>query len=214
MLTNPGWLNKFRAKAPSGGGGGGGDITTGLVAWWKFDEGTGTSAADSTGNGHTGTLNGSAGWTTGRIGANAVAYSGGGTSFSAITTGTTFTYAAWIFPTSSGGFQNLFTEGGAQGLWFGEGAFIIYYFGGEHFNTTPITLNVWHHIAVVNNGGNVTFYVDGVADGTITSAPSFNANGMGADGGSSGEAFAGNHDDVRFYSRALSGTDIATLAGM
>jgi hypothetical protein len=30
-----------------------GTISPGLVAYWKFDEGTGTTAADSSGNGHT-----------------------------------------------------------------------------------------------------------------------------------------------------------------
>lgn len=34
-----------------------------LVGSWRFDEGTGTSAADLTGLGHTGTLNNGAGWT-------------------------------------------------------------------------------------------------------------------------------------------------------
>ena len=35
------------------------DITTGLVGYWTFDEGSGTTAVDSSGNGNTGTLNGS-----------------------------------------------------------------------------------------------------------------------------------------------------------
>jgi len=38
----------------------------GLVGWWKFDENTGTTAADSSGNGNTGTLSG-AGWGVGKI---------------------------------------------------------------------------------------------------------------------------------------------------
>ena len=38
-----------------------------LVAGWHFDEGAGTSAADFTGNGHTGTLFGDAGWTSSSV---------------------------------------------------------------------------------------------------------------------------------------------------
>jgi carbonic anhydrase/acetyltransferase-like protein (isoleucine patch superfamily) len=38
------------------------DITTGLIAHWTFDETSGTMAADSTGNGNTGTLAGNANW--------------------------------------------------------------------------------------------------------------------------------------------------------
>jgi hypothetical protein len=38
------------------GGTGGVDVTSGLVGWWKLDDGSGTNAADATGNGNTGTL--------------------------------------------------------------------------------------------------------------------------------------------------------------
>ena len=37
------------------------------VAYWKFDEGSGTTAADSSGSGNTGTVNGPS-WTSGEIG--------------------------------------------------------------------------------------------------------------------------------------------------
>src|SRR5262245_56278360 len=37
------------------------------VAWWKFDEGTGSDATDSAGNGHTGSISGAV-WTTGKNG--------------------------------------------------------------------------------------------------------------------------------------------------
>jgi hypothetical protein len=37
-------------------------LTTSLKALWRFEEGTGTSAADSSGNGNTGTLSGTATW--------------------------------------------------------------------------------------------------------------------------------------------------------
>ena len=36
------------------------------IAWWKFDEGSGTSAQDSSGNGHTGTLFNGPAWVTGK----------------------------------------------------------------------------------------------------------------------------------------------------
>jgi hypothetical protein len=39
-----------------------------LVGWWKLNETSGTAAADSSGNGHDGTITGVAKWTTGRIG--------------------------------------------------------------------------------------------------------------------------------------------------
>jgi hypothetical protein len=39
-----------------------------LVAHWKMDEGSGNIVVDSSGNGHDGTLNGTATWMTGQFG--------------------------------------------------------------------------------------------------------------------------------------------------
>ena len=43
-------------------------LLNGLVGWWKFDEGSGTVAYDSSGNGNDGNLNNGPTWTTGKIG--------------------------------------------------------------------------------------------------------------------------------------------------
>ena len=52
-------------------------LTTNLEAYWKFDENTGTTAADATGNGNTATFAGSgASWDTGLINSGV---NGGGT---------------------------------------------------------------------------------------------------------------------------------------
>jgi len=48
--------------------------TSGLVAHWKFDEGSGTTAADSAGS-NTGILSGGPTWTTGKLG-NALSFDG------------------------------------------------------------------------------------------------------------------------------------------
>src|SRR5690606_20299406 len=59
------WLHGL-AAALEGGGGGGASPT--MVGHWAFDEGSGTSTADSSGNGNTGTLSPAPAWTTGQIG--------------------------------------------------------------------------------------------------------------------------------------------------
>ena len=41
---------------------------SGLVGWWKFDEGNGTVAYDSSGNGNDGNLTNGPIWTDGKIG--------------------------------------------------------------------------------------------------------------------------------------------------
>jgi len=56
---------------------GSGVVTTGPQALrWKFDEGTGTTVADATGNGYTGTLAGGPLWGPGRVGTGAVTMNG------------------------------------------------------------------------------------------------------------------------------------------
>jgi len=42
-----------------------GAISENITGWWQFDEGTGTSVADSSGNGNTGTASDSGVWATG-----------------------------------------------------------------------------------------------------------------------------------------------------
>ena len=47
-----------------------------LIGWWTFDEGTGTVAADSSGKGHTGTLQGNPEWVEGKRGSSALSFDG------------------------------------------------------------------------------------------------------------------------------------------
>jgi hypothetical protein len=44
------------------------NFARGLVGYWKFDEGSGTTANDSSGYGNNGTLYNSPTWTTGKVG--------------------------------------------------------------------------------------------------------------------------------------------------
>jgi len=45
-----------------------GNVSADLVGYWKFDEGSGTTAYDSSGNGLDGTLNGDPQWVEGQLG--------------------------------------------------------------------------------------------------------------------------------------------------
>lgn len=76
--------------------------TTGLVAHWKLDEGSGTTTADSSGNGNTGTLTNGPTWTTGKL-AGAVSFDGtndyiGVPSSSSLNNLSALTVTAWIRP--------------------------------------------------------------------------------------------------------------------
>jgi Concanavalin A-like lectin/glucanases superfamily/Family of unknown function (DUF6298) len=88
-------------------------LQAGLVGWWKFDEGSGNTLNDSSGNGHNGTIVNNFGWTAGRYG-GALSFSGnasldgtvrtnnptyidlGSSSLTGGGPGTTFTIAVWV----------------------------------------------------------------------------------------------------------------------
>ena len=78
---------------------------SGLVAYWKFDEGSGTSVADSSGNGNTGTLINGPQWTAGRLG-NALFFDGIDDNVTvpdsaSLDLSSAFTLSAWVNPAST-----------------------------------------------------------------------------------------------------------------
>lgn len=85
-------------------------------------------------------------------------------------------------------------------------------------NAWTATTNTWYHVAVVRSGSTYTFYRDGVAIGSST-----NACGMsnavaplriGWGEGATTKALNGRMDDVRVWSRAVSGQELSDyLAG-
>lgn len=189
-------------------------VTGGLLAWWRFDEGSGTSVADSSGNGKTGTLTGGATFTTsngshgamnfdGANGKMAVSVSSGGTA--------TYSISMWFFPIpSSDSYGAVLTADQSGGFYYrGSTTKADFYFGGDHLNNSAISENSWHHIAIVISAGSGTFYLDGSADGTFSSATDFTFLTMGDDGGS--ETFKGKISDARIYNRAITSGEVTQL---
>jgi len=74
--------------------------SAGLVAWWRLDDGSGTTAIDSSGSGNDGTLNGGAQWVDGQI-AGALEFNGSNSYVAAPHIpfdSRSFTIAMWINP--------------------------------------------------------------------------------------------------------------------
>lgn len=72
----------------------------------------------------------------------------------------------------------------------------------------------FHHVAVTTSGGEVFFYVDGIADGPYAYAPGYTfgttpAVGFRADTGAN--SFEGLIDEMQFFDRALSGAEIERI---
>ncbi len=76
-----------------------------------------------------------------------------------------------------------------------------------------LSLNTWHHIAMVLNNGQRTYYVDGTALTTQNNAVSINDGDMlfGSDPYGAQEYLTGALDDLRVYNRVLTAAEIAAL---
>jgi hypothetical protein len=214
------------------------DITSNLIAWWKFDDGHGTNAADSAGT-NTGTLSNSPVWIQGRLG-DALQFNGSNQS---VTTagnealGTAFTISCWFNETSdTGNIQALIgnkNSGAASGWTFFLNTFNtsdhrIYFEArngtGEDAKTNAAVFNngVWYHVAVVVSDSTSSqisaIYLNGVsqtlAANTLNSG--FNATAAPRIGEFTSGNFpmSGDIDDVRIYTRALSAADIQQLYGL
>jgi hypothetical protein len=206
----------------------------GPVAAYSFNQGSGTTAADSSGNGLTGTLAGAT-WTTAGHHGDALSFNGT-TSYVDLGNPTllnstgSMTWAAWVYATGNppDDGQIISKANGSSGWQLktspdtGSETFGVMVSGSttsaQRYSKTVRALNQWYHVAGVYNATTLTLdiYVNGVLDdgllrGTILSSqaiPNLNVN-VGRRSG--GFYFKGVIDDVRIYNRALSQTEIQTI---
>ena len=169
-----------------------------LVGWWKLDETSGVTIADSSGFGNTGKLENMTGneWTAGKLG-GALEFAGAG-DYIRLDTGLSldvtdgFTFAAWVqlAPDSDGAYYGIggrlirlaaeprFYHGFALvrhtsnvfRLWIGNGSTSIEGTGSLVNSNETYTDTDWHHVAGVRRNGFNYLYVDGVqqADSSVT----------------------------------------------
>ena len=207
---------------------------SGLVAAYLFNEGTGTTTADSSGNSPPGTIVGATWTTAGKYG-NALSFNGStnyvdlGNRTALQSTGS-MTWTAWVKATSTPADdgQIIAKSDGSTGWEFktspdtGAHTFGIQVspaskVTAQRYSTTVRALNTWYHVAGVYNAATpaLDIYVNGVLDngvlrGTIPGAqvvPNINVN-IGRRTG--GFYFGGVIDEVHVYSRALSQAEIQT----
>ena len=161
--------------------------TPGPVAWWKFDDGSGTTAVDSSGYGYNATLYNSVTWVTGPTG-NAISANGVNQYVSTpdvnLSSTSTITIAMWVNRTYGSAATNLFENSAnynnsTTGFAFfpddsGDCGIANSMEIGVHGNVgytancyAQPTSGVWHHIAVVYDktkpgASVVSLYIDGV----------------------------------------------------
>jgi DUF1680 family protein len=207
-----------------------------FVAWYKFDETAGTSAADATGNGKTATLAGGTSWVTGRMGAGNAVSLDGSTGHVRLPNGildgiADFTIACWVRPGTVAQWSRVFDLGSGTTAYLfltprssaGTARFAITTggAGGEQQINAPSALpaGTWTHVAVTLAGNLGILYVGGaevarntaitVRPGGITASAQ---NYLGRSQYSGDPSLSAALDDFRLYSRALSATEIQSLA--
>jgi hypothetical protein len=201
--------------------------TAGLVAAYSFNEGSGTSVADASGNGHTGAISGATWTTQGKFG-NALSFDGVNdwvtvTATSLLNLTTAMTLEAWVFPTTTSGVRDiLIKEGSNVDLynlyarnWRGRPESNVFVGGTNRVaeGATAPAANVWTHVAGTYDGTTLRLFINGVQTASIAiSGPIATSTGPLRIGGNSmwGEFFQGRIDEVRIYNRALSQTEIQT----
>ena len=202
-----------------------------LVAAYNFDAGTGTSVADASGSGRTGTITGAT-WSAAGKNGGAMSFDGTGDYVTVadsnsldLTTG--MTLQAWVRPTVVSGWRTVIMKETANGL-----AYALY----AHDNaprpagyinvagtdlaaigTAQLPLNTWTHLALTYDGTTLRLYVNSVQAGTRaqTGAIATSSSPLRIGGNVPwGEYFTGQIDDVRLHNRALSAAEIQAMMAL
>src|SRR5947199_1201589 len=198
-----------------------------LVAYWKFDEGSGATALDSSGNGNTGNLMNGPLWTAGRVG-NALYFDGIDDNVTipdstSLDLSGSFTLSAWVNPASTlTDFRSILVKNYTYYLYAGVSGYCgdgspLGGFEGSSSKTvcqpSPLPINAWTYLALSYNGSTLTLYRDGIPVATSNAAGALSATTGTLQIGASqeGEYFKGLIDEVRIYKRALTDTEIQAI---
>lgn len=200
----------------------------GLVAAYSFDEGSGTNAADSSGNGNTGTI-GTATWTTSGKYGGALSFDGG-SSFVTVSDSTSLdlttgmTLEAWVDPLTAdstwadviykgtNGTDNYYLEASSSHNYSPAGGGVFGGIPAVEFSTNDILdAQVWTHMAVTYDGSQLLLYLDGAQVASLALTGNILTSGgalqIGGDN-ANGQFFSGEIDDVRVYNFPLTPAQI------
>lgn len=191
--------------------------TQGLVAYYPFEEGQGTTTQDMTGNLGAGTLTGSGIWqpTGGHDGRGALFLTGATyLDIPLLWQPTTYSVSFWLKPTSlfnwsqgtgavAGWGAFLFHSTQSGGIYVGTDAGSRIDLGGNNF----VQLNVWQHFVFTFDKGTTALYKDGqlLARQAGMNLPQ---PWQGMRLGISGEQ---SYDELRVYNRALTSQEASSL---
>jgi hypothetical protein len=213
--------------------------TNGLIAYWPFNEGSGTSSNDASGNNHTAFLYNGTTWTSGKVGPAAVNFDGStnlvGINIDDWNLTNTFSYSFWAYPTlsheidaeSTGGYAGYnnqrylldpsWYEAGevGAGISVGTNGVSIYENGDSDFAPVLVynaSISGWTQITVVYQNKQPKLYINGTLVRTgFTSRQRLVHLTPDYIGGGFYGYYGGSVDDLRVYNRALTDTEIGMI---
>ena len=201
------------------------------IAEWKFDEGVGTTAYDTSGNNNHGVFGSSSAspsWALGQSG-NALSFDGNDVATNnTLSYGDSFTFEAWIYPTDTslaGGFGRTIVASSPSSILYypiwilvANQQIKVYAYqsnsGTYHLSTfNNIQANTWYHIAVsaTKNSSGGKLYINGQLDSTF-SAGNQSANNyicLGDLRPGRNLSYKGKIDQVRIYNYIRTPAQIA-----
>jgi hypothetical protein len=214
-------------------------ISNGPVAYWKFDEGSGTTVEDYTIYGNTATLVNTPVWGVGQIGnalnfsKNTAVVTANGDGVLANLHASGMSLACWIYPRSSGAGSagRIVDKDNSLGGWFFsmKNTSQLQFVGDEFatatmvvVSTISLTLNAWSHVAVTwdgnPNGTNCKIYINGVLSGTTITAGSGNPDSdigvpfcIGNRTQDNARGFDGYIDEMYVYNKVIPQTQVQSV---
>ncbi|WKZ21454.1 MAG: Ig-like domain-containing protein [Candidatus Brocadiaceae baterium WH-1] len=207
-------------------------VMSGLQAYYKFDEGAGTSAADASGNGNNGTLFNGPVWTTGKI--NSALSFDGVNDYVEVPNSTSLnpvnfvTVSAWIYPTAPGQsndskiiakrHQTLANDNYSLGFISESRPEARIVIGGsmKSIYGPVLSLNAWHHLVGVYDGSTLKLYVNGTEVNSVAASGSLDTSTHPLRIGTRAvdpvnRYFKGSIDEVYVFNRALSDQEVLSL---
>ena len=208
-----------------------------LAGYWNFDEGSGVIAADSSGYGNNGSLQGGAAWGPGKVGSHCLALSSPGMFVdiptAVVDTSRPYSVSAWVKLSVSSGNQTVVSiDGNSDSAFFfkqhSAGFFTLEVRASDIASapvaasastSAPTVPGTWYDFTGVFDGSAIHLYVDGAIQGNAVLTTPWRGLGHTFIGrskfmGAYGDDVTGAIDEVRLYRRALTASEVLALHGL
>jgi len=188
-----------------------------LLAYWKFDGASGSTAYDSSDQENHGTIT-SATWTKQGKKGSALSFDGTTSNYvsvpaiTSLTSGAPFTISVWVKPENTGNYRAILGYSGTRRLLIGSSGAMLSQQDGNFWSngTGDVPNGSWTHVIYWFNGTEERWYINGKQSGAShsTTSPSWNQAFRIGQYDLVNYPYKGLIDEVKIYDSALSAGEI------